>query len=222
VSLQVTKATSSRSLVNGPGRHDPKATPGCSRQNSGRSRTEHRVPGERIDRRAPEEIAALDTPSPRRARLYPHLTGGEPQAGCVCKHGKGDSRHRMEEVQEYFRGSKSSKPRRALLSGGEQQMLVIGGASCPSQVLPSTAMLGLAAYRQGDLQHRRAHQPRREISILLVEQKRPDRLRSASTTYIMETTVVLDGPERQGPLTTRTSRSSTWAHRCTRERATAT
>jgi branched-chain amino acid transport system ATP-binding protein len=157
--------------------------------------------GQRIDRKPPEEIAALGIRQVLEGRrLYPHLTVEENlRLGAYASAGAGDLRRRLEEVQRYFPGLRDLDGKTSgYLSGGEQQMLVIGRSlmSHPKYLLLDEPSLGLAPLIVKEIFNIVGRiNSDEKISILLVEQNARIALAISQYAYIMENgRVVLDGP----------------------------
>ncbi len=157
--------------------------------------------GQRIERKSPEEIATMGIRQVLEGRrLYSHLTAEENlKAGAYLNKVSSDARRRLEEVYEYFprlrviRNSISG-----YLSGGEQQMLVIGRSlmARPKVMLLDEPSLGLAPMLVQEIFNivKRIN-AEESISFLLVEQNAMAALSLAEYGYVMENgRVVLDGP----------------------------
>jgi branched-chain amino acid transport system ATP-binding protein len=108
----------------------------------------------------------------------------------------------LEQVYDYFPPLKTLRKRTSgYLSGGEQQMMVIGRAlmSNPKVMLLDEPSLGLAPMLVQEIFNiiQRINQES-GVSILLVEQNAKVALEIASYAYVMETgRIVLDGPAEQ-------------------------
>jgi len=157
--------------------------------------------GERIDRLPPHEIVRRGVVQVFEGRrVFEHLTTEENLiAGAHVQ----TDRHRVAEgmarVYEYFpRLAERRRVRAGYLSGGEQQMLVIGRAlmSGPRVMLLDEPSLGLAPMLVeeifGIVQRLTVEQ---RLTVLLVEQNAALALTIAEHGYVMENgRIVLDGP----------------------------
>ena len=163
--------------------------------------------GRRIDRLPPEDIVQLGIVQVLEGRrLFQHLTVEENLiVGALARHGNSGGSpvsQDLEQVYHYFPRLKDLRKRTSgYLSGGEQQMLVIGRGlmAHPRLMLLDEPSLGLAPVLVQAIFHI-IHQINQEagISILLVEQNARVALEIAHTAYVMETgRVVLDGPSGQ-------------------------
>ncbi len=163
--------------------------------------------GQRIDRLPPEDIVRLGIVQVLEGRrLFQHLTVEENLvAGTLARprnSGGSSIGHDLERVYYYFPRLKDLRRRTSgYLSGGEQQMLVIGRGlmAYPRLMLLDEPSLGLAPLLVQEIFHiiRRINQEA-GIPILLVEQNARVALEVAHTAYVMETgRVVLDGPSEQ-------------------------
>lgn len=155
----------------------------------------------RIEKKPPEEIASLGIRQVLEGRrLYPHLSIEENlRLGAYMNHGKKDLKQRMGEVFEYFPRLRDLRFKTSgYLSGGEQQMLVIGRAlmSHPRYLLLDEPSLGLGPLIVREIFDIVTRINREEkISILLVEQNARIALSVSEYAYVMENgRVVLDGP----------------------------
>lgn len=157
--------------------------------------------GERIDNRAPEDIFAMGiTQVIEGRRLYQHLSTEENLLlGAYLNKSSSSVKKRLEEVYEYFPRLKSLRHNTSgYLSGGEQQMLVVGRAlmGYPKVMLLDEPSLGLAPLLVTEIfQIVQKIKTGESISILLVEQNAKAALSIAEHGYVMENgRVVLDGP----------------------------
>jgi branched-chain amino acid transport system ATP-binding protein len=156
--------------------------------------------GRRIENRAPDAITALGIALvPERDKVFPNLSVAENLATAVSRRVSAAERRRLEDlVYQYFPQLRELAGREAgLLSGGERQMLAIGGAlvCAPKLLLVDELSLGLAPVVVEDLM-RRVLEIRRElgITVLLVEQNAAVALKIADYGYVLENgRVVLDG-----------------------------
>ena len=157
--------------------------------------------GQRIDKRSAEEIAALGIVQVIEGRrVFEHLSVEENLR--VGAHLKGDGallRRGLESVYDYFPRLKDRRHIQAgYLSGGEQQMTVIGRAlmARPRVMLLDEPSMGLAPMLIKEIFDIIQRLNREEgISILLVEQNVKLALATAPYAYILENGhVVMDGP----------------------------
>ncbi len=163
--------------------------------------------GQRIDRLPPEKIVQLGVVQVLEGRrLFRHLTVEENLLlGGVAR--RNASRHasvsqNLQQVYRYFPRLKDLRGRTSgYLSGGEQQMLVIGRAlmAHPKLMLLDEPSLGLAPLLVGEIFNVIKEMSAEEgMAILLVEQNARMALSVADYAYIMENgRVVLDGPSQQ-------------------------
>lgn len=155
----------------------------------------------RIDKRGPQEIAALGIRQVIEGRrLYSHLTTEENlMLGAHLNPNPRDIRGRRDQVLAYFpRLADLQKRVSGYLSGGEQQMLVIGRSlmSRPTMIMLDEPSLGLAPLIVKDIFDiiRKINQEEK-VSILLVEQNANIALSISDYAYVMENgRIVLDGP----------------------------
>ncbi len=156
--------------------------------------------GRRIENRAPHQVTSLGLVLvPERDKVFPNLTVTDNLAAAVSRRISIAERKRLETlVFQYFPRLADLQGREAgLLSGGERQMLAIGGALVcgPELLLIDELSLGLAPVAVEDLMQRIV-EIRRElgISIILVEQNAAVALQVADYGYVLENgRVVLDG-----------------------------
>jgi len=157
--------------------------------------------GETIHRKSPEEIAALGiTQVLEGKRLFPHLTTEENLllGGHLVRDTRKLKRN-LELIYGYFPILESRRTQTSgYLSGGEQQMLVIGRGLMtePKVMLLDEPSLGLAPQMVEEIfeivQRINAQE---KVAILLVEQSAAIALDISSYGYVMENgRVVLDGP----------------------------
>ena len=156
---------------------------------------------ERIEKKRPEEIAALGIRQVIEGRrLYLHLTTEENlRMGAYLNKDRTDVKHRLSQMYDYFprlaelRGKVSG-----YLSGGEQQMLVIARSlmARPEILMLDEPSLGLAPLVVKEIYNiiQRINQDEK-MGILLVEQNAQAALGISTYAYVMENgRVVLDGP----------------------------
>ncbi len=160
--------------------------------------------GERIERRSPEEIAGLGVRQVMEGRkLYLHLTTEENlRMGAYLNRDRADVRKRLAQVYEYFPRLGDLKEKvSGYLSGGEQQMMVIGRSlmARPRILMLDEPSLGLAPLIVREIFQIIARINGEEgISVLLVEQNAKAALGLAEYAFIMENgRVVLDGPSEK-------------------------
>jgi branched-chain amino acid transport system ATP-binding protein len=157
--------------------------------------------GERIHNKNPQDIVKKGIVQVIEGRaIFEHLTTEENlMTGAYLRHDGSQVKKDLDKVYAYFPKLKSLRNRTSgYLSGGEQQMLVIGRGlmSQPKIMLIDEASLGLAPLlvdeifeiiRNINIEEKRA--------ILLVEQNAMAALDIASYGYVMEDgRIVLDGP----------------------------
>ena len=157
--------------------------------------------GKRIERLGPEDIAALGVSQAMEGRrVLEHLTVEENLLlGAYCRKDRAGVKGDMEMVFDYIPEVRKLRRRvSGYLSGGEQQMLVIGRAlmARPKLMLLDEPSLGLAPLIVEDIfriiERINAEQG---MSILLVEQNARAALGVAHFGYVMENGhVVLSGP----------------------------
>jgi branched-chain amino acid transport system ATP-binding protein len=157
--------------------------------------------GNRIDRYGPEDVAAMGiTQVMEGRRVLEHLSVEENLlVGAYCRRDRAGVKRDIEMVFDWF--PKIKELRRQMsgyLSGGEQQMLVIGRAlmSRPKLMLLDEPSLGLAPLLVEEIYKiiQRINGEQKMV-ILLVEQNARAALGIADYGYVMENgKVVLDGP----------------------------
>jgi branched-chain amino acid transport system ATP-binding protein len=160
--------------------------------------------GRRIDGLPPHEVTAVGVVLvPERDKVFENLSVAENLQAAVPRRTDRASRaRRTERVMNYFPELARLAPRQAgYLSGGERQMLAIGGAMMcePELLLVDELSLGLSPLVTGRLIERlRTINRERGLTMLLVEQNAGVALSVAQYGYVMENgRVVLDGtPER--------------------------
>ena len=159
-----------------------------------------RFAGERIEKRPPHANTARGIVLvPERDKVFPNLTVAENLAASSSARTSSAGRRRLEAIVfDFFPALAELRPRLAgLLSGGERQMLALGGAVLcnPQLLLVDELSLGLAPVVVEDLT-RRLSSIRQElgITVLLVEQNANVALAVADYGYILENgRVVLEG-----------------------------
>jgi branched-chain amino acid transport system ATP-binding protein len=163
--------------------------------------------GERIDRLPPDEIVRRGvTQVFEGRRIFEHLTVEENLlTGMLARPGSIRSmavKRELDEVYHYFPRLRDFRKRTAgYLSGGEQQMVVIGRAlmAKPSLMLLDEPSLGLAPLLVQEIFDIIARINRDAgVSMLIVEQNATVALGIAQRAYVMETgRIVMDGPAEQ-------------------------
>ena len=157
--------------------------------------------GKRIDRHGPEKIAALGISQAMEGRrVLEHLSVEENLlVGAYCRKDRAGIKKDLEIVFDWFPKIKDLRRQMSgYLSGGEQQMLVIGRAlmARPKLMLLDEPSLGLAPLLVQEIyeiiQRINAEQ---KMGIFLVEQNARAALGIAHYGYVMENgRVVLEGP----------------------------
>ena len=157
--------------------------------------------GERIDKREPEEIVAKGIVQVMEGRrVLQHLTTEENlRVGAHLRHDGGNIKNDLEMIYGYFPKLKDLRHKQSgYLSGGEQQMLIIGRALMghPKLMLIDEPSLGLAPLVVREIfDVLRQLNEREQTAFLLVEQNAKAALSIADYGYVMEGgRVVLDGP----------------------------
>jgi branched-chain amino acid transport system ATP-binding protein len=157
--------------------------------------------GTRIDGWAPEEIVRLGIVQVIEGRrLFTHLTTEENLlVGALIRKDRGAVKRDLEAVYHYFPRLKDLRRKvSGYLSGGEQQMLVIGRGLMgrPSLMLLDEPSLGLAPLLVNEIfEVVKRINAEEGTSILLVEQNARAALDVVDYGYVMENgRVVLDGP----------------------------
>lgn len=156
--------------------------------------------GERIDRKNAEEIGKLGIIQALEGRrVFEHLNTEENLlVGAYYRHDRRAVRQDLDMVYNYFPRLKELRRNIAgYLSGGEQQMLVIGRAmmTAPKLMMLDEPSLGLAPLLVEEIYDIiKRFNTERKTSVLLVEQNVRIALSIAQYGYVMENgRVVLDG-----------------------------
>ena len=156
--------------------------------------------GKRIDRKNAEQIGKLGIVQALEGRrVFEHLTAEENlQVGAFNRSSRSAVKDDLEMVYDYFPRLKDVRGNIAgYLSGGEQQMLVIGRAmmATPKLMLLDEPSLGLAPLMVQEIfDIIRRFNAEKGTSVLLVEQNVRIALSIAHHGYIMENgRIVLDG-----------------------------
>ena len=159
--------------------------------------------GQRIDRLGPEAIVARGIIQVMEGHMVlEHLTVEENLEVASYVHREGNIKRDLERVYEYFPRLKGLRHQvSGFISGGEQQMLVLGRAlvAHPKVMLLDEPSLGLAPMLAAEIYDIISRINIEEgSSILLVEQNAAAALEVAEYGYVMETgRIVLDGPAEQ-------------------------
>lgn len=192
--------------ANGAGKSTTlKAISGLLKTEVGRvSRGSIQWEGRNIDREDPEEIAKMGVIQVMEGRrILEHLTVEDEllAGGYIVRH-KYNLHKELDRVYHFFPKLKTLRQHTSgYLSGGEQQMLVIGRAlmSHPKLVMLDEPSLGLAPLLVEEIFGIvRAINREEKVSILIVEQNAVAALELAEYGYVMENgRMVLDGSSRQ-------------------------
>ena len=157
--------------------------------------------GKRIDRYGPEEISNLGISQAMEGRrVLEHLSVEENLLlGAYCRKDRAGVKRDIEMVFDYFPNIKHLRHQiSGYLSGGEQQMLVIGRAlmARPKLMLLDEPSLGLATLLVEEIYEIiRGINAEQRMAILLVEQNARAALGIEDYGYVMENgRVVLEGP----------------------------
>jgi branched-chain amino acid transport system ATP-binding protein len=160
--------------------------------------------GKRIDQSGPEDIAVLGMSQAMEGRrVLEHMSVEENLLlGAYCRKDRAGVKKDLEMVFGYFPRIKDLRYRTSgYLSGGEQQMLVIGRAlmARPKLMLLDEPSLGLAPLLVQDIYEIiRRISAEQKMAILLVEQNVNAALDIADYGYVMENgRIVLEGPAEQ-------------------------
>jgi branched-chain amino acid transport system ATP-binding protein len=157
--------------------------------------------GKRIDGYGPEKIAAMGISQAMEGRrVLEHLSVEENLlVGAYCRKDRAGVKRDLEMVFDYFPKIKTLRHRTSgYLSGGEQQMLVIGRAlmANPRLMLLDEPSLGLAPLLVQDIYEIiKRISVDRKIAILVVEQNVRAALGIADHGHVMENgRIVMGGP----------------------------
>ena len=157
--------------------------------------------GKRIDRFGPEDIARMGISQVMEGRrVLEHLTVEENlMVGAYPRRDRAGVKRDLEVVYDYFPRIREYRKRTSgYLSGGEQQMMVIGRAlmADPRLMLLDEPSLGLAPLAvQAIYEIIRKINQDRGLSMLIVEQNVKAALGIADYGYVMENgRIVLNGP----------------------------
>jgi len=160
--------------------------------------------GERLERLQPEDIVRRGIVQVLEGRrLFRHLSVEENLlTGALIRRDGTEIERDLQTVYGYFPRLRDLRRRTSgYLSGGEQQMLVIGRGlmARPKLMLLDEPSLGLAPLLVEEIfRVIRQINSDQDVSILLVEQNARVALEVAHYAYVMETgRVVLDGPSGQ-------------------------
>ena len=154
----------------------------------------------RIDKNRPVEVAQMGIVQVMEGRrIFEQLSAEENLlAGAHARRDRGEVKQDLEMVYDYFPKLRMLRQQTSgYLSGGEQQMLVIGRAlmARPKLMLLDEPSLGLSPLLVNEISEIiRRFNSEQETSILLVEQNARAALSIADYGYVMERgRVVLDG-----------------------------
>ena len=157
--------------------------------------------GRRIDRYGPEQIAVMGISQAMEGRrVLEHLSVEENLlVGAYCRKDRAEVKKDIEMVLGYFPKIRSLRHRMSgYLSGGEQQMLVIGRAlmANPRLMMLDEPSLGLAPLMVQEIYEIIARiRADRKMGILLVEQNVNAALSIADHGHVMENgRIVMAGP----------------------------
>jgi branched-chain amino acid transport system ATP-binding protein len=157
--------------------------------------------GQRIDRKGPEDIAVLGISQVMEGRrVLGHLSVEENLLiGAYRRKDRSAVKKDLEMVFDYFPRIKNFRRRTSgYLSGGEQQMMVIGRGlmAIPELMLLDEPSLGLAPLMVQEIfEIIRRINTEQKMSILLVEQNVRAALGIAHHGYVMENgRIVMEGP----------------------------
>jgi branched-chain amino acid transport system ATP-binding protein len=159
------------------------------------------IDGERIDHLGPEQVARMGISQVMEGRrVLEHLSVEENlMAGAYRRKDRSGVKRDLEMVYDYFPKIRDYRKRvSGYLSGGEQQMMVIGRAlmADPNLMLLDEPSLGLAPMAVQEI-YRIIDQINKDrgVSMLVVEQNVKAALGIADYGYVMENgRIVLNGP----------------------------
>jgi branched-chain amino acid transport system ATP-binding protein len=160
----------------------------------------------KIDRMSPEEIVRLGiSMCPEGRKLFPQMTVLKNLAlgAYVCRGDRQGIKDKMEEVFGLFKILRERQQQQAgTLSGGEQQMLVIGRAlmSKPQLLMLDEPSLGIAPLLVARIFEAIKDINQRGTAILLVEQNAAAALEIADRGYVLETGEIILSGEAKGLL----------------------
>ena len=165
---------------------------------------EIRFLGQRIDGRAPDELVKMGIAMvPEGRRSFPLMSVKDNLLmGAFTRHNKAEVANTLEAVLARFPRLRERYNQAAgTMSGGEQQMLVIGRAlmSRPTLLLLDEPSLGIAPKLVQDIARSIVAINRDEqVSVLLVEQNSRIALKISARAYALSTgTVALSGPSAE-------------------------
>lgn len=159
--------------------------------------------GERIDTKSPHEIVEMGVAMvPEGRHVFPYMSVKDNLLmGAFTRRDKTHIKHDVERIFERFPRLRERKNQQAgTMSGGEQQMLVIGRAlmAKPSLLLLDEPSLGLAPKLVQEIALSIVSINQEEgVSIILVEQNSRMALRVSDRTYALETgRIALEGQSK--------------------------
>lgn len=158
-----------------------------------------RFEGKRIDRMLPQEIVKMGIGhGPQGRALFPHMSVLENlRLGFFLRKDRDQINGDLESIFEHFPKLRERRQQQAgTLSGGEQQMLVIGRALMgrPRLLMLDEPSLGLSPLMVREIGCVVIDIHRNGTSVLLVEQNARLALKVAHRGYVLETgTIVLQG-----------------------------
>jgi branched-chain amino acid transport system ATP-binding protein len=160
--------------------------------------------GERVDRLPPAELVQRGIAMvPEGRRVFPHMSIRDNlMMGAYTRRDRNAVSHDLERILTRFpRLRERIRQNAGTLSGGEQEMLVIGRAlmTKPRLLLLDEPSLGLAPLVVRDIARLILEVNRDEkVSVILVEQNSRMALRISQYAYVMETGAVgLEGPSAE-------------------------